>query len=302
MVGAGIVHSDGVDFVLLEPLWLAIGPVPRDPCPLRRPAHRRRRTLAPRRQLGSPRSAPSRRATPAAPDPAGTTAGRHGRPVGAERRTAPPRPVPGCARTPGTAVGSPVPGWPSCSWSPWSTSSGRRPSWPARRRQPHSAADGAQSARGGNRADTGAPARRGWVASRRWRCWSRRSTAAGLVVAAFVLPVYDSDSSSSSGETSQASETLVDVNGLSVALVLAVPLLVTLAVGCALCAALALVAADRLDAHRTARRRQPARHAVRRHLRPAGHGRARPGLCQVTAPGTPTGGASPAAVGELLTP
>jgi hypothetical protein len=25
VVGAGIVHSDGVDFVLLEPLWLAIG-------------------------------------------------------------------------------------------------------------------------------------------------------------------------------------------------------------------------------------------------------------------------------------
>ena len=58
--------------------------------------------------------------------------------------------------------------------------------------------------------------------------------AAGLVVAAFVLPAYDSDSSSSSGGTSQASETLVDVNGLGVALVLAVPLLVTLAVGCAL--------------------------------------------------------------------
>ncbi len=55
-----------------------------------------------------------------------------------------------------------------------------------------------------------------------------------LVVAAFALPVYDSDSSSSSGETSQASDTLVGANGMGVALVLAVPLFVTVAVGCAL--------------------------------------------------------------------
>ena len=55
-----------------------------------------------------------------------------------------------------------------------------------------------------------------------------------LVVAAFTVPVYDSDSSSSSGGTSQASDTLVGVNGTGVALILAVPLLVTLAVGCAL--------------------------------------------------------------------
>jgi hypothetical protein len=55
-----------------------------------------------------------------------------------------------------------------------------------------------------------------------------------LVVAAFIAPVYGTDSSSSSGETSQASDTLVGVNGLSAAVVLAVPLLVTLAVGCAL--------------------------------------------------------------------
>jgi hypothetical protein len=55
-----------------------------------------------------------------------------------------------------------------------------------------------------------------------------------LVVAAFTLPVYDSTSSSSSGGTSQASDTLVGENGLGVALVLGVPLLVTLAVGCAL--------------------------------------------------------------------
>ena len=55
-----------------------------------------------------------------------------------------------------------------------------------------------------------------------------------LVVAAFVLPVYDSDSSSSTGGTSRASHTLVGVNGSGVAVVLAVPLLVTLAVGFAL--------------------------------------------------------------------
>jgi hypothetical protein len=55
-----------------------------------------------------------------------------------------------------------------------------------------------------------------------------------LVVAAFVAPVYGTDSSSSSGESSQGSDTLVGVNGLSAAAVLAVPLLVTLAVGCAL--------------------------------------------------------------------
>jgi hypothetical protein len=55
-----------------------------------------------------------------------------------------------------------------------------------------------------------------------------------LVVAAFVAPVYETDSSSSSGQTSQGYDTLVGVNGLSAAVVLAVPLLVTLAVGCAL--------------------------------------------------------------------
>ena len=53
-------------------------------------------------------------------------------------------------------------------------------------------------------------------------------------MAAFVAPVYGTDSSSSSGQTSQGSDTLVGVNGLSAAVVLAVPLLVTLAVGCAL--------------------------------------------------------------------
>jgi hypothetical protein len=55
-----------------------------------------------------------------------------------------------------------------------------------------------------------------------------------LVVAAFTLPVYDSDNSSTSGQTGQASDTLVGVNGMGVALVLAVPLFVTVAVGCAL--------------------------------------------------------------------
>lgn len=55
-----------------------------------------------------------------------------------------------------------------------------------------------------------------------------------LVVAAFTLPVYSSDSSSSPGGTSQASDTLVGANGMGVALVLAVPLFVTVAVGCAL--------------------------------------------------------------------
>ncbi len=55
-----------------------------------------------------------------------------------------------------------------------------------------------------------------------------------LVVAAFALPVYDSSSSSSSGEATQSSDTLVGVNGPGAALVLGVPLLVTLAVGCAL--------------------------------------------------------------------
>jgi hypothetical protein len=55
-----------------------------------------------------------------------------------------------------------------------------------------------------------------------------------LVVAAFTLPVYESTSSSSSDGSSQASDTLVGANGLGVALVLGVPLLVTIAVGCAL--------------------------------------------------------------------
>jgi hypothetical protein len=55
-----------------------------------------------------------------------------------------------------------------------------------------------------------------------------------LVIAAFTLPVYDSASSSSSDGSRQSSDTLVGVNGPGVALVMAVPLFVTLAVGCAL--------------------------------------------------------------------
>jgi hypothetical protein len=55
-----------------------------------------------------------------------------------------------------------------------------------------------------------------------------------LVVAAFVAPVYETDSGSSTGQTGRAYDTLVGENGLGAAAVLAVPLLVTLAVGCAL--------------------------------------------------------------------
>ena len=55
-----------------------------------------------------------------------------------------------------------------------------------------------------------------------------------LLVSAFIAPVYQSTSMSSSGEVTQGSETLVAVNGLGVALVIAVPLLATLTVGAAL--------------------------------------------------------------------
>lgn len=46
--------------------------------------------------------------------------------------------------------------------------------------------------------------------------------------------MYESVSTSSSGEVTHGTETLVDVNGPGVVLVVALPLLVTLAVGCAL--------------------------------------------------------------------
>ena len=56
----------------------------------------------------------------------------------------------------------------------------------------------------------------------------------GLVVAGFLVPAYQSTSMSSPGELTQSSETLVGMNGPGVAVVLAVPLLVTVLVGCAL--------------------------------------------------------------------
>jgi hypothetical protein len=55
-----------------------------------------------------------------------------------------------------------------------------------------------------------------------------------LVVFAFVAPVYETATSSSSDGSGQGSDTLVGANGLGVVLVLAVPLFVTVAVGCAL--------------------------------------------------------------------
>lgn len=55
-----------------------------------------------------------------------------------------------------------------------------------------------------------------------------------LVVAGFVAPAYSTQGSSSSGGVSRGSATLVAVNGVGVLLVLAIPLLLTLAVGAAL--------------------------------------------------------------------
>lgn len=55
-----------------------------------------------------------------------------------------------------------------------------------------------------------------------------------LVVAGFLVPAYQSTGMSSSGELTQSSETLVGMNGPGVALVLALPLLVTVLVACAL--------------------------------------------------------------------
>jgi len=57
---------------------------------------------------------------------------------------------------------------------------------------------------------------------------------AALVVAGFLVPMYSSLSVSSSGEVAHGSATLVAVNGLGGAFVLAIPLLVTLAVWAAL--------------------------------------------------------------------
>jgi hypothetical protein len=56
----------------------------------------------------------------------------------------------------------------------------------------------------------------------------------GLIVAAFLAPMYATMSASSSGELTHGTDTLVGVNGLGVLVVIGVPLLATLAVGGAL--------------------------------------------------------------------
>lgn len=57
---------------------------------------------------------------------------------------------------------------------------------------------------------------------------------AGLVVGGFLAPVYKSTGVSSTGEVAHGSETLVDVNGRGVVIVLGLPLLITVAIGFAL--------------------------------------------------------------------
>ncbi len=57
---------------------------------------------------------------------------------------------------------------------------------------------------------------------------------AAVIMAGFLAPVYESTVVSSSGPATQVSETLVGQNGTGVAVVLVVPLLLTLAVGAAL--------------------------------------------------------------------
>jgi hypothetical protein len=52
-----------------------------------------------------------------------------------------------------------------------------------------------------------------------------------LIIAGFLAPAYESTSVSSSGETTHGSGTLIGVNGLSAAVVLGAPLLLTLVVG-----------------------------------------------------------------------
>lgn len=56
----------------------------------------------------------------------------------------------------------------------------------------------------------------------------------GLVVAGFLVPAYRSTGMSSSGESAESTSTLVGTNGWGVAVVLAVPLLVTVLVAGAL--------------------------------------------------------------------
>ena len=55
-----------------------------------------------------------------------------------------------------------------------------------------------------------------------------------LIAAGFLVPMYSGSSSSSDGVTEETSDTLVGVNGVNVLIVLAIPLLITIAVGIAL--------------------------------------------------------------------
>ena len=56
----------------------------------------------------------------------------------------------------------------------------------------------------------------------------------GLIVAGFVVPMYRTTSESTTGEVTYGSDTLVGVNGPGVVVVLAVPFVLTVLVGCAL--------------------------------------------------------------------
>jgi hypothetical protein len=58
--------------------------------------------------------------------------------------------------------------------------------------------------------------------------------ALGLIVAGFVVPMYRTASESTTGEVTHGSDTLVGVNGPGVVVVLAVPFVLTVLVGCAL--------------------------------------------------------------------
>ena len=55
-----------------------------------------------------------------------------------------------------------------------------------------------------------------------------------LLLAGSLVPVYSSESASSSGASTSSSETLVQANGLNVLIVLAIPLIVSLLVAAAL--------------------------------------------------------------------
>jgi len=58
--------------------------------------------------------------------------------------------------------------------------------------------------------------------------------ASALVAAGFLVPVYTTETVSSSGELAQRTETVVGANGPGAVVVLAVPLLATVLVACAL--------------------------------------------------------------------